>query len=40
MAQRMNQGQKLNQGRGNVLILGSTLGTGWEFVGGGGFEVE
>jgi hypothetical protein len=40
MEQRTNQGQKLNQGRGNVLILGSALGTGGEFVGGVGFEVE
>jgi hypothetical protein len=40
MAQRMNQGQKLNQGSGDVLILGPALGTGGEFVGGVGFEVE
>ena len=31
---------KLNQGRGNVLILGSTLGAGGELVGGVGLEVE
>jgi hypothetical protein len=40
MAQRTNQGQKLNQVGGDVLILGSALGTGGEFVGGVGFKVE